>query len=117
MRRHWFRRAPFFVLLVIAGIFVFGQLVMILWNGLMPQIFHLPVVDFWQALGLLALCRVLFGGFRGGPRPYWRNRARQKWMDMTPEEREKFKEEWGRRCGGPYRREERTAEARSGAEK
>jgi len=106
MKRFWIRRTPFIFALALVGIFVFGELVMILWNGVMPQIFHLPVIGFWQALGLLALSRVLFGGFPSGPRPYWRNRARQKWMNMTPEERERFKEEWSRRCGGRYRTEE-----------
>jgi hypothetical protein len=103
MKRFWIRRAPFFLLLVIAGIFVFGNIVMLLWNALMPVIFHLPVIDFWQALGLLVLSKILFGGFRGGgPRPFWRDKARQKWMNMTPEEREKFKADWGRRCGNAY---------------
>lgn len=101
MKRYWIRRAPFFMLMVIAGIIVFVLLIMIIWNDVMPGIFHLPVINFWQALGLLALSKILFGNFRGGPRPYWGNKARQKWMDMTPEEREKFKQEWGRRCGGP----------------
>jgi hypothetical protein len=87
------------MLMVIAGIIVFVLLVMICWNAVMPELFHLPIINFWQALGLLALSKILFGNFRGGPRLYWRNKARQKWMDMTPEEREKFKEEWSRRCG------------------
>lgn len=116
MRRFWIRRAPFFILIASAGVIAFVIVVLLLWNALMPVIFHLPEITFWQALGLLVLSKILFGGFRGGPGP-WRNKARHKWMDMTPEEREKFKEEWGRRCGGPYRREERTAEARGDAEK
>jgi hypothetical protein len=103
MRRFWIRRAPFFILLAIAGVIAFVIIVMLLWNAVMPVIFRLPVITFWQALGLLVLSKILFGGFRGGPRPYWKGRARQKWMDMTPEERERFKEEWGRRCGGSGR--------------
>jgi Ca2+/H+ antiporter, TMEM165/GDT1 family len=107
MKRFWIRRAPFIFVLVIVGIVVFGQIVMLLWNALMPVVFHLPLITFWQALGLLVLSKILFGGFRGGgPRPYWRDKARQKWMNMTPEEREKFKSEWGRRCRRPYPSEE-----------
>jgi hypothetical protein len=83
-----------------AGVIVFVIIVMLLWNELMPAIFHLPVITFWQALGLLVLSKIFFSSLRG-PRPYWRNKARQKWMDMTPEERDRFREEWGRRCGGP----------------
>lgn len=116
MRRFWIRRAPFFLLMASAGVVVFVIIVMLLWNELMPVIFHLRVITFWQALGLLVLSKILFSSFRGGPRPYWRNKARQKWMDMTPEERERFKEEWGRRCGGPYRREDRPSAAQSGGE-
>ena len=101
MRRYWIRRAPFFVLMATAGVIAFVIIVMLLWNALMPVLFHLPVITFWQALGLLVLSKILFSSWRGGPRPHWRNKARQKWMDMTPEERERFKEEWGRRCGGP----------------
>jgi hypothetical protein len=94
------RKVAGIILLVVLGVFVFGSLVMVLWNGLMPMLFHLPVVNFWQALGLFALAKLLFGGFRGGFRGHWRGRLNDRWMNMTPEEREKFKQEWGRRCGG-----------------
>ena len=115
MKRFWIRRAPFIFALVIVGIFVFGQILMLLWNALMPLIFHLPLITFWQALGLLILSKILFGGFRGGgPRPRWREKVRQKWMNMTPEERERFQTEWGNRCGRPYRREERHASSPDG---
>jgi hypothetical protein len=53
--------------LAILGIAVFasigGALVMLLWNWLAPALFGLRLINFWQALGLLALCRILFGGF------------------------------------------------------
>lgn len=99
MRRFWTARVAGFIALAILGLFVFGGVVMLLWNALLPDLFHLPLIHFWQALGLLILAKILFGGFRGGgPRGAWSNR-RQKWMNMTPEEREKFKQEWGSRCG------------------
>lgn len=41
---------------------IFGLIVMLLWNWLMPAIFGLPCITFWQAFGLLALCKILFGG-------------------------------------------------------
>ena len=82
---------------------MFGGIVMLLWNALMPDLFHLPLINFWQALGLLLLAKILFSGFRGGPFPgRWREQARQRWMNMTPEERERFKQEWGQRCGGRF---------------
>lgn len=35
--------------------------VFLLWNELMPAIFGLPTISFWQAFGLMLLCRLLFG--------------------------------------------------------
>src|SRR2546422_9255661 len=53
--------------LAILGILIFtaigGGLVMLLWNWLAPALFGLRLITFWQAIGLLALCRILFGGF------------------------------------------------------
>jgi hypothetical protein len=105
-----------FVILGIIGVFVFGSIVMLLWNNLMPVIFHLPLISFWQALGLLILAKILFSGFRGGPKAYgsrWkRNAIREGWANMTPEQQEKFKQEWGRRCGKPFPPEPDPAEAK-----
>jgi len=83
------------VFALVAGFVVKG-----LWNALMPEIFGLHVLTFWQALGLLLLAKLLFGGFHrhsGGGRGVWRNRMRERWEKMTPEEREKFRD--GMRCG------------------
>jgi hypothetical protein len=95
-----------FVILGIIGVFVFGSVVMLLWNALMPDIFNLRQITFWQALGLLVLAKILFSGFRGGPRAYgsrWKREAlREGWANMTPEQQEKFKQEWGRRCRKPF---------------
>jgi hypothetical protein len=105
-----------FVILGIIGIFVFGSIVMLLWNALMPDIFNLRQIDFWQALGLLVLAKILFSGFRGGPKAYgsrWkRNALREGWANMTPEQQEKFKQEWGRRCGRPFPPEPDQAETK-----
>ena len=80
---------------------VFGLVVMALWNWLMPGLFGLRVITYWQALGLLVLSRILLGGFRGhgGARGRWRHRMRERWERMTPEEREKFSEGMRRGCG------------------
>ena len=63
-----------------------------LWNGLMPAIFGLRTIGYWQALGLMVLCWILFGGLRGarssGGR--WRHGMRERWERMTPGEREEF---------------------------
>jgi hypothetical protein len=92
--------------LAILGIVIFtaigGGVVMLLWNWLAPALFGLRLITFWQALGLLALCRILFGGFGlsgGGHRNSRRRiegrireRMDERWEQMTPEEREKFRQ-------------------------
>ena len=95
--------------LAIMGILIFtaigGGLVMVLWNWLAPALFGLRSVTFWQAVGLLALCRILFGGFglgggghrnssrrmEGRIRERVRERMAERWEQMTPEEREQFR--------------------------
>jgi hypothetical protein len=86
-------------------IFIGGQLVMHLWNWLLPTLFGWRQVTFWQAVGVLALCRILFGGFgrHGSGRSYARQRIRERmderYATMTPEERERFRQSWRGRCG------------------
>ena len=89
------------VLLVMA---LGGAIVRLLWNGVLPPLFGWPVITFWQALGLLVLCRILFGGL-GRHHGYGRSRFRRRWEErygrMTPEERERFREAMrGRDCYG-----------------
>jgi hypothetical protein len=80
-----------------------GWVVMMLWNAVVPEVFVSGrVIDYWHALGLLMLCRILFGGFRG--RGGWRGRHGRRWEAMTPEEREQLRQSYSARCG---RREER----------
>jgi hypothetical protein len=43
--------------------FLFGAVIMWLWNWLMPAIFHLGIITYWQAIGLAILSRLLFGSF------------------------------------------------------
>ena len=93
------------VAIVIVAFTVFGFVVTHLWNYLMPGLFGLHVITFWQAVGLMLLGRLLFGGFRpgrggfgGGP---WRHRLAERWMEMTPEEREKMREGFRGCWGGP----------------
>jgi hypothetical protein len=80
---------------------VLGYLVQQLWNVLVPPIIGWHSITFWQALGLLVLSKILFGGFHrhagGGRRNHWRHRMNERWEQMTPEERQKFRE--GMRCG------------------
>jgi len=96
--------APLAILAIILFIFVGGEVVMRLWNWLLPPLFGWRLVTFWQAIGLLALCRILFGGFghHGSGRSHFRRRMGEKWEKMTPEERERFRQGMRERCGfGP----------------
>lgn len=91
--------------IAVVAITVTGFVVMNLWNWLAPPIFGLHAVTFWQALGLLILSKILFGGFRrSGPGgASWRRRLGDRWHEMTPEEREQFRQSMGKRCGYGHR--------------
>jgi hypothetical protein len=82
---------------------LFGELVMYLWNWLMPALFGLRTITFWQGLGLLVLCRILVGGLGGGSNNSRRRerRLKERWEHMTPEEREKLHEWMRTRHTGP----------------
>jgi uncharacterized membrane protein len=107
MRKKWMFIAPLALLGMVLFTFIGGEVVLRLWNWLMPPLFGWHQVTFWQALGLLVLCRILFGGLglNGRGRNGMRRRMAERWERMTPEERERFRE--GReRCGfGPWRSE------------
>lgn len=103
-----------------AFVAVFSLAVQLLWNALIPDLFHGPVLSYFQALGLLVLSHILFrGGPRGGhwKKEMWHRRMRDKMASMTPEEREEFIKNWGpggfwghgHRHGRPGGREEKPA--------
>jgi len=88
----WFWIVPAAIVGMVLFAFIGGEVVMHLWNWLLPPLFGWRVLGFWQALGLLALCRILFGGLGGhGPRHNRGWRFRDRCRSMTPEEREKFR--------------------------
>jgi len=109
MKKFWIFK---WILFVIAGIALMGFVVMSLWNWLVPDLFHGPVLSYLQALGLLLLARLLVSGFSkhgrhscGGGR--WKNRFgqwKEKWEQMSPEERERMKALWQQRCGHGWKR-------------
>src|SRR5256885_1489550 len=84
-------------------VFIGGEVVLHLWNWLLPPIFGWKQITFWQAIGLLALCRILFGGYGllggGRGRSHYRRRMAARWEQMTVEERERFREGMRARCG------------------
>src|SRR5687768_16943629 len=95
------RRFFFFPVIAVAVILVLGVVVMFLWNAVLPELTGVRNISYFQAVGLLLLCRILFGNFRQRGNTHMtknRHNLRSKWMTMTPEERERFKESWRRRC-------------------
>jgi hypothetical protein len=88
-------------LFVIVSITVLSWIVMSLWNALLPTLFGWRTIGFVQAAGLLILSRILFGGVRGpGFRSPWRHHMDARWAQMSPEQREKFREGLRHRCRG-----------------
>jgi len=102
------------IIFVFAFIVGLSFAVMALWNNILVGVLPVGTITFWQALGIFALAKILFGGFPGprgrwggGPGRWKQHMAegmKEKWMNMTPEDREKFKQEWRNRCGGGWRR-------------
>jgi hypothetical protein len=99
MRTNRFLRVLKIAAIAVIGIAVGGEVVTQLWNWLMPGLFGWHAISFWQALGLLVLSRIFFGGFRG--RSGFGGRGMMgRWEKMTPEQREQFRQGMrGGRCG------------------
>ena len=104
MRWKWVFIVPAALLGIALFTFIGGEVVRLLWNWLLPPLFGWREITFWQALGLLALCRILFGGlgWRGSARSNVRRRMEERCANMTPEERERFRQRARARWGfGP----------------
>ena len=115
MKKFWIIRGIKIGLFVILAGLVIGFVVMSLWNYLVPGLFNGPVITFYQALGILILSKILFGGFKKGGhcsnchgggwgrkpgdwRQHWKEKMEAKMSAMTPEEKEKFKQKFGNKC-------------------
>lgn len=108
-RKNRRRAIPFFILIGIAAVALFGFVVMGLWNAVLVPLLHVGLISFWQALGIFVLAKLLFGGFPQGRRRHdhgshaWGSMGgsmKEKWNTMTSEEKGKFKAEWKDRCRG-----------------
>ncbi|MBX3047735.1 MAG: hypothetical protein KIT46_08115 [Anaerolineales bacterium] len=81
-------------ILAVLGMLLFvsvgGFVVRALWNWLMPELFGLPLISFWQGLGLLVLTRLLFGGMGGPGRrgKHRKHKNRGKHWKLSSEEKE-----------------------------
>ena len=103
MNRSWYILKC--VVLGVLFFFVIGLAVQLLWNWLVPSIFHGPTIDYWQALGIFVLSKILFWGLGGkhhhyqhGESSHWKNKFAGKFSNMSSEEREalkqKMKDKW-----------------------
>jgi hypothetical protein len=99
------KRKVLYGLFYLAVFLLLSLALMFLWNRLLPPIINVTIINYWQALGLMVLCRILFGNFRFG----WsmgmrgdnpRHLLKDKLMGMSEEDRAAFKEEWRKRCEG-----------------
>lgn len=124
MKKWWILKVLTGIVLIALAVLLFGFIVMELWNFVVPALFDGPVITFMQALALLALSKILFGGFRGGWRSrcgchggkwkgkhYWRERIEAKMAKMAPEEKERFKDQMRAKCGHGWWNEPDDAQA------
>jgi len=101
------RRFGYFALPMLLFVPLAALALMLLWNWLVPALFAIGTITFWQALGLLILLRILIGPRFGFPfyrgwyghrwyghrrhRHFWKQRMYEKWASMSEEDREKFR--------------------------
>jgi hypothetical protein len=99
-RAKWRKYRFFIPFFFFALILALGWVVMVLWNWILPETIGVQALTYPKALGLLVLCRILFGGFKGGSGPRFRSRGggRGEWMHLSDEERAKMRAEWEARC-------------------
>ena len=101
MKKHKGFRIAFMILIGLSIVALLALAVMALWNWLIPAIFAGgPVITYWQALGLMVLAKILFGGLKPPHRhpPFassykddWKQKLRDKWNCMDPEKKEKIR--------------------------
>jgi Ca2+/H+ antiporter, TMEM165/GDT1 family len=109
------KKIAWMVVLIPLAILAFTWIVMSLWNNILPEVLGVKTITFWQAMGILVLSKILFGGFggKGGGKKRekhnWKNNLREKWEQMSPEQREQFKSKWYNRCDSSNWREEKQA--------
>lgn len=105
-----FKRNPaVFVIGAIAMFALVTAIVMWLWNALLPEIFGIKVISYWQAMGILVLSKILFGGLKGGGGKFRHMKEKHiehKMEGMSDEEKEKFREMWRKRCGTGFFKKE-----------
>jgi hypothetical protein len=103
----WFIKMIALFVLILAAL---SAAVMLLWNWLLPEIFDLPAISYWQAAGLLLLSKLIFGFGRGhkshpGPQK-WKAYWASKWSHIPEEDKMKWKETFAEKWGCPMEKTE-----------
>jgi hypothetical protein len=112
MRKWWILRVIKMIVLATLAVLAFGFVTKMLWNFVVPAVFTgVSMITFPQALALLLLAKILFGGFRGScgggrcshrgwkGKHYWQKRMEDRLAGMSPEERERVKQKLRDKCG------------------
>ena len=105
MKRWWIGKIAAGIGFFALATLLLSLVVMLLWNALVPVLFNGPVISYVQSIGLLVLSHILLRGWspwrhkNGWRHDRWKKRFDEKLAAMAPEERERFQEEWRRRCG------------------
>ena len=105
MKKYWIKKGLMFFVFFTAMLLLFAFIVMGLWNALLPAVLGVNTITFIQALSILLLSKILFGGFRRGSSErgrQWKMKFQEKMASMTLEEKEKFQSEWKNRFGGRW---------------
>ena len=105
MKTKWIFKGIGMGVMIVGFMILFGYITMLLWNWLMPEIFGLTTITFWQAAGLMLLGRALTGtsGKWGRGRSSWKNRMKRKYENMGPEQRENWRKNMEQGCGGHWK--------------
>ena len=102
MKKFWLKKVIGCAIIGALAAMGVGFIVMGLWNHIIVAVLGVKLITYWQALGIFALSKLLFGGFGGGCRGCkggnCKTGMKEKWQSMTPEEREQFKQDWRSRC-------------------
>jgi hypothetical protein len=110
MGSYWLKKGFGYILMILVGLAILGYVFMLLWNMLIPEIFGLIQISYWQALGLLAMAKIVFGfGMMDkyqheqrldNKKEHWKKKIETKMEGMSEEEKAKFKESMKGWCYG-----------------
>ena len=105
------------ILMFIGAIALFTLAVMILWNWLIPEIFGLSTINYWQALGILALSKLLFAGFGDAhhahgdrKKKHWHSKFEEKWRKMPRDRHAEYMQKMKDKGFGSEEDEDKTQE-------